>query len=183
MFVDYTESPVGPYRELLFIPEAHRALRGHCLSIHKIYVSSQDSVVNGRRNWGIPKELAAFRVQAGPGGRETLSMSVAGRCAVQLTLRGLPLIAPFTLALVPGQMRTLCQTLDGLDFTITPRARGLCQPARVLTADVDNTLFPAFAAADVLVAARLRRVTLVFPKAAQRPVSARELPGSARGWS
>src|SRR4051794_14743049 len=62
MMVDYSQSNCGPYQELLLIP-------GRCLmggrsyySISRIFVSTDVSVVNGRRNWGIPKEQADFRV-------------------------------------------------------------------------------------------------------------------------
>ncbi|NOS55010.1 MAG: hypothetical protein HOP37_01990, partial [Cyclobacteriaceae bacterium] len=61
MLVDYKTSPVGPYRELLFIPGIFSFNKKKVFSISKIYVSTQNSVINGIENWGIPKELADFR--------------------------------------------------------------------------------------------------------------------------
>src|SRR5262249_33742356 len=64
MFVDYSESNVGPYHELLFIPGAFRFADGRLHpSISRIFVSSQSSVENGQRNWGIPKGRADFDVR------------------------------------------------------------------------------------------------------------------------
>lgn len=62
MLVDYVASNVGPYRELLFIPGKfrHNGLKKNFYSITKIYVSTEASVYNGRKNWGIPKEIADF---------------------------------------------------------------------------------------------------------------------------
>src|SRR5262245_61022490 len=59
MVVNYENSEVGPYRELLFIPGLFE--RG--FSITRTYVSSQASVDSGRANWGIPKQLAEFDVR------------------------------------------------------------------------------------------------------------------------
>ena len=53
MFVDYSSSDVGPYHELLYIPGKLRFgedRRDARLSISRIFVSSQASVVNGRLN-------------------------------------------------------------------------------------------------------------------------------------
>lgn len=60
MLVDYHDSPVGPYRELLLIPGSADFGGYRRQTITKICVDSSESVVNGRRNWGIPKELATF---------------------------------------------------------------------------------------------------------------------------
>lgn len=63
MLIDYRQSPVGPYRELLFIPGQFKQGRRRYYSITKIYVSTEASLVNGRANWGIPKELAQFSLE------------------------------------------------------------------------------------------------------------------------
>jgi hypothetical protein len=74
--VRYTESPVGPYDELLYVPGSFEMPAGlgdgdgddgggrrsnkAALRITRIYVSTLASTVNGRRNWNIPKRLARF---------------------------------------------------------------------------------------------------------------------------
>jgi hypothetical protein len=60
MLVNYHTSNVGPYFELLFIPGDFRHPAGTYKKITKIYVSSQLSIKEGRKNWAIPKEFADF---------------------------------------------------------------------------------------------------------------------------
>ncbi|MBB6004695.1 acetoacetate decarboxylase family protein [Arcicella rosea] len=60
MLVDYQSSNVGQYQELLFISGMFTFDWAKVFSISKIYVSSDESVLNGRKNWGIPKEKADF---------------------------------------------------------------------------------------------------------------------------
>lgn len=60
LLVRYTDSPVGPYDELLFFPGCYQFGDKTYYRITQIYVSSLDSVVNGRRNWNVPKKLARF---------------------------------------------------------------------------------------------------------------------------
>ncbi|MGI9246260.1 MAG: acetoacetate decarboxylase family protein, partial [Steroidobacteraceae bacterium] len=75
MFVDYLGAPCGPYRELLFIPGALRFADGRRhASISRIFVSTWASVVNGRANWGIPKDRADFAVTRG-GERDRLAVA------------------------------------------------------------------------------------------------------------
>ncbi|KAI9066984.1 hypothetical protein FKP32DRAFT_1589097 [Trametes sanguinea] len=59
--IRYSHSPIGAFDELCIIPgeftnpfetPSHRVTRG--------YVSSPQAVVNGRHNWGLPRELAEF---------------------------------------------------------------------------------------------------------------------------
>ncbi|POW17120.1 hypothetical protein PSHT_06460 [Puccinia striiformis] len=63
--VRYPLSPVGAYDELLLVPGSFKPPE-ECLDgspkfrITQIYVSSLESVLNGRRNWNIPKKLARF---------------------------------------------------------------------------------------------------------------------------
>ena len=55
--VRYTETPAGPYDEIVIIPGEFntpgRKERG--LRITRIYVSQKETCFNGRRNWNIPK--------------------------------------------------------------------------------------------------------------------------------
>lgn len=60
MLVNYESSNVGPYYELLLISGNFKHNAKIYKSITKIYVSSELSVTEGKKNWGIPKELAQF---------------------------------------------------------------------------------------------------------------------------
>ncbi|TDZ22920.1 hypothetical protein Cob_v004410 [Colletotrichum orbiculare MAFF 240422] len=67
--IRYTESPVGPYDELLVVPgffkynrtnEAGRGVEKENVRVSRIYVSQKYTCWNGRKNWNIPKHLARF---------------------------------------------------------------------------------------------------------------------------
>ncbi|KAG6900480.1 hypothetical protein C0993_010199 [Termitomyces sp. T159_Od127] len=63
MIVSYSDTPVGPYDELMYIPGRWKyksVTAGY--RITRIYVSSQESTENGRRNWNIPKHVADFSI-------------------------------------------------------------------------------------------------------------------------
>ncbi|KAI0031934.1 hypothetical protein K488DRAFT_26548, partial [Vararia minispora EC-137] len=64
-----SDSPVGPYDELILLPGGFRNPRTRDVTsrISSAYVSSESSAWNGRRNWNIPKHLARFEWEpAGP---------------------------------------------------------------------------------------------------------------------
>ncbi|PYE14707.1 hypothetical protein DFR67_112169 [Williamsia limnetica] len=73
MVVDYLDSPVGPYREILASPVLRRPGgslgRMPRISVPFIAVDSAASVHGGREHWQLPKVLAAFTgdVLAGAG--------------------------------------------------------------------------------------------------------------------
>lgn len=71
MIISYKDSNAGPYDELLFAtPCMSPSVSGEILPTYRIpviYVSSEESVRNGRKNWGIRKELANFLWKHTPG--------------------------------------------------------------------------------------------------------------------
>ncbi|KAI0372713.1 hypothetical protein BV20DRAFT_1042476 [Pilatotrama ljubarskyi] len=59
--IRYTESPIGPFDELAIAPgEFANPYDRQSHRITRAYASSLKAVVNGRHNWGIPRELAEF---------------------------------------------------------------------------------------------------------------------------
>lgn len=72
MLVNYHQSPVGPYEELLLIPGKISNGQKSGYSISHIHVSTDISTVNGRKHWGIPKETSSFNVHASAGKLETV---------------------------------------------------------------------------------------------------------------
>lgn len=64
MVVDYLDSPVGPYREILASPVLRRPVRGSGalprIAVPFIAVDSEASVHGGRTHWSLPKVLAKF---------------------------------------------------------------------------------------------------------------------------
>ncbi|KAI9465172.1 hypothetical protein BJY52DRAFT_1114105 [Lactarius psammicola] len=65
----YEDSPVGPYDELSMSLKGftNPYQKGTSLRVTNTYVSSRQSVWNGRKNWNLPKRLARFKfVPSGP---------------------------------------------------------------------------------------------------------------------
>jgi hypothetical protein len=172
MYVDYSQSGCGPYRELLFIPGAFTFGDGRRhLTISRIVVSTWDSVVNGRNNWGIPKDRADFEVEQNVGGgREDRVRVVSdGRelCELRLaTLRFAPLL-PVPGGLLPASLRTLAQSFRGRTYYFAPSARGRVRPGRLLSWRFDPALFPDLAGASVVAALKVESFRMTFPVASQ----------------
>ncbi|KAH9818014.1 hypothetical protein DFH28DRAFT_1123950 [Melampsora americana] len=76
--IRYHSSPVGPYDELMIVPGNFNVpdeLGGGCMSqITRIYVSSLQSVLNGRTHWNVPKNLAHFEFISVPSGSVTIKV-------------------------------------------------------------------------------------------------------------
>jgi len=170
MFVDYEESGCGPYRELLFIPGAFPFPDGRRhLSISRIVVSTWDSVVNGRNNWGIPKDRADFEVTSlRPDGRaQEVRVLDDGRemCRLEFaTLGWLPPL-PVHSAVVPRGLRTLAQAFRDRTYYYAPVASGWIRPARLSSWRFDASLWPDLAGAAVVAAVRVESFRMTFPVA------------------
>ncbi len=170
MFVDYAQSNCGPYRELLFIPGAFAFGDGRRhLSISRILVSTWDSVVNGRCNWGIPKDRADFHVECGVGGfrEDRIHVTTDDReiCDLKFApLRFAPSL-PVHGALVPRRLRTLAQLFEGRTYYCAPLPRGRIRPGRLLSWRFDGTLFPDLSGAAVAAVIRVESFHMVFPVA------------------
>lgn len=164
--VDYKTSGVGPYRELLFAPGRFELAgkRGH--SISKIYVSTEASVVSGRENWGIPKELADFhrtQVSEAQGwqvmadGREILRVSYTpGRVAFRVWTW--PLSVP------------ILQKLANQIFLTRLTAHGVCTLATIHELAIDPAYFPDVSRIEPLGAVRVSRFRMTFPIARMQAV-------------
>lgn len=165
MFVDYWRSEVGPYRELLFIPGRFQWGERRFLSVTRILVSTGESVAGGRANWGIPKELAEFRLSGEPGGLLDLSVSQGGQPVADIAWRGKGPALPVTTAFVPAALRTLVQVLDGKQFRLAPSASGRISAARLDRLETNPALFPALDPRRVLTALSVPRFEMTFPAA------------------
>lgn len=165
MCVVYDEAPCGPYRELLFIPGTMNFGDARYPSISRILVSTWDSVVNGRANWGIPKDRANFewartpdgdRWQVTSDGREVCAMEFTAPAGVRLPLRT---------TWMPGRLGTLAQRMDGRTYYCQPRATGSLRLCRLRQWHFDAALFPDLSRATVLAALRIEDFRMTFPLA------------------
>lgn len=164
MLVDYQESPVGPYHELLFIPGRYQLHSGQKrYSISRIFVSSQNSVVNGRRNWGIPKELAEFDLQYDQKGGVNAVVSLGGKAFCKLRFKKSGPALPVTTALVPKGMRTLVQHWQGQQFEYTPTAGGWASLAQLTHCWSDPASMIDISNAKPVLAVATKNFQMTFP--------------------
>ena len=164
MFVDYRDSPAGPYRELLYIPGRFTDQGSNAWSVTRIWVSTWASVVNGRRNWGIPKDRADF-VRDKRGGEERITVLHERRQVARLDLAALGPAFPVGTGFVPEMLRRLVQYHGGCRYSLALRAAGRVRAARLLDAAGGEGLFPDLAAAQVLATLRVSRFAMTFPEA------------------
>lgn len=164
MLVRYFASPVGPYDELLVIPGRFQSGGAAGFTIGDIWVSSEASVDNGRRNWAIPKKLARFEV-TNDGRRQRFCVEVGGARLATFETEAGRWGLPLTTALVPKPLRTLLQS--GADrglFQTTIGATATLRRARLLRAETHEGM-PAINAGSLLGAWRLTGLQMTFPAA------------------
>ena len=167
MWVDYTESPVGPYREWLLVPGRVTNPRGRSFSISHIYVDSDKSLIGGRQNWGIPKEMAGFDFNVDER-RVTASMSVDG---TELALHGRA-VGPRIPVGNAWWAPALYQRRDARDFWTRPRARGGCRWLRVDAVTQSGAGVPDVSGLGVLAAFYVDTFRMTFPPADIAPETA-----------
>ncbi len=163
MLVDYKSSNVGPYKELLFIPGKIRFEGQNLYTISKIFVSTLDSVVNGRENWGIPKEHANFSWMSDKN-TEQIGVEREGHEFFSITMERIKFLFPFpiTTALLPFP---LVQTLNQKVYYTNFHGRGIGSFARIKEVKVDRDFFPGIDDHKPLLVIKVDNFKLTFPKA------------------
>ena len=162
MLVDYEESNAGPYGELLFIPGKFRFGGKKLNTISKIYVSTMESVVNGRENWGIPKEKADFSFEETDGGAEKITITVDGRIASEFTLRSGKLSFPVSTKLLPFP---LVQQYEGMHYFTDFFGKGKGHFSKIVDMKIDPALFPDISGCRPIAVIRVETFNITFPEA------------------
>ncbi|MFY0689368.1 MAG: hypothetical protein JXQ90_19510 [Cyclobacteriaceae bacterium] len=131
MLVDYSESNIGPYHEMLLIPGKSRfnGITGYHIS--HIHVSTEISTINGRANWGIPKTTLPFQVDEG---LRNWRIGDSSDVQVRPTSLQLPVFTHF----LPYQ---LIQQLNETVYKLRPSAWGTAGLAKL---DNFNSDLPGF---------------------------------------
>jgi len=160
MYVHYTDSPVGPYEELLYMPARVRCRGKSGYAITHIWVDSPDSVASGRENWLIPKRLGAMDYRAeGRVRQATVQEEGRALAAMRFTC---PLFPPP----VPGHSvffpMPLLQERQGRRVFVPFGGWGFAQPVKGGFSVKDPDALPVPAAARRLPAIRLARFRLCF---------------------
>lgn len=167
MIVDYVHAPCGPYQELLLIPGTIDFNGNRQWSISDIWVSSQSSVENGRRNWGIPKQLAIFEKGDSEGiteeGIATRVVDEQGEVLLEIACQPMGPSLPFKSNWLPQSFLSMGQQLDGKRFFYTIAGSGRSRMAKVMSIKQSGGVFTGLHRSDVLAALRVEPFEMEFP--------------------
>lgn len=163
MLMDYRTSDVGPYQELLFIPALFSLGGKLSFSISKIYVSTEESVKNGKQNWGIPKELARFSSSWQADGSRNFKVGGESNPFFEVVVEPHGIHFPFWTRLLP-LFRIVQQSPDGLLLT-KPKANGKAQLASLKKIRIDPACFPPLEHLEPVVICSLSEFEMIFPLA------------------
>lgn len=163
MYVDYQTADCGPYRELLFIPGTCAFSSGRFLTISRIFVSSMASVVNGRKNWGIPKDRCDFSADYGREGMDHVSLSNDTGTFARLAFKPFGPRLPMVVPLLPRSWVTLGQHHQGDEFIYTPGVSGWFRFARLMESNSDPSIFPDLSQGKVLASFEVPQFKMTFP--------------------
>lgn len=162
--VDYQQSDAGPYQELLYIGGTLKFGDKRYHSISKIYVSTQSSIDNGRRNWGIPKEMAGFKVNYGTNNKDDVSLTAPnGDRIASLSFSHHLLPFPVKTDWVPKRLMTVGQKWQGQYFFFSPKASGYLKPALLTSSFFDKRYFPDLNQGRVLACFKVTDFSMIFP--------------------
>jgi hypothetical protein len=161
MWVDYAESGVGPYGELLVARQV-RTADGRRPHVSQIVVDSVDSVENGRQNWEIPKTLAT--VSWSEDGTSASAEDEGGPLG-RIVVRPWGPRLPVGLDWLPSRWRTLHQPRGELALRTTVRGSGGIRPCALTRFELPEARWPDLRGARVLGAVVVSDFELIFPAA------------------
>jgi hypothetical protein len=162
MLVNYHRSPVGPYGELLFIPALYTIKGKLYFTISKIYVDSQNSLVNGQKNWGIPKEYADFNWQMENNTTAKVMVKCGEKEIFKATINRYGISFPVSTTLMPFRF---LQDFDGRQIITSPKGSGWAKLARPKIHAVNPDFFPDISQIKPLLSLSVQPFRLTFPPA------------------
>lgn len=162
MLVDYQYSDVGPYGEFLFIPSKFKYNGKSLNTISKIYVTSMDSVVNGRENWGIPKEKANFTFKKCGDNKERIYIENDGVPIADFVIETGKLKFPVSTKLMPFP---LVQRIDEKTLYTNFFGRGTGRFAKIKRMKINSKMFPNIGKFKPLAVVAVDPFDITFPVA------------------
>lgn len=162
MIVRYDESPVGPYNELLYIPGKQTIKGKRAFFISKIYVDSEDSMLSGQANWGIPKELADFSIINTDKNSWRINVSHQGTAFFSANVQPKGFSFPVTTQWVPIP---LLQNWEDEVFLTKFSGKGSGRFSKTEFKCLDESLFANISQFRSLATLTVNPFTLTFPKA------------------
>lgn len=157
--IAYAGSDVGAYGELIagHAPARQGGVAG--VSVDRIWVDSPASMVGGRANWGLGKELATL--EHDPRHRD---WRVSAGDDELVRLRHRPWGPPLPVV-KPGALAPLLQVWEGRDVRTDFRARALVRPTRLQEVRVHPERVADLRGRRLVAACSVERFAMTFPVA------------------
>jgi hypothetical protein len=161
MLVDYQKADCGAYKELLLIPGQFKVGQHQLYSISDILVSTLASVENGRKNWGIPKELADFEIQSLDKKTEKIIITQNNEPVLETVISAKGISFPISTKLFSLK---IIQEWDNQQFITSPKSKGKGQLANIQSLKINDKLFPDISQIKPLAAIKVSNFQMTFPK-------------------
>jgi hypothetical protein len=163
MLVQYSDSEVGSYNELLYIPAVYLSLSGPFLNIPVIYVDSEDSLVSGRLNWGIPKNVGRFEFGSDGISKEfCMVRNTSGNLIFTAEMEYTSKSFPLNTAIIPFSFR---QFVKRSEYRFSPSGSGRASVLKSGVLKGDGLYFPNLSEYKLYMGFRVNPFRLRFPDA------------------
>lgn len=158
MLVNYYDSPVGPYKELLLIPGKFKPNKKQ--SITHIVVNSERSTQNGRFNWGIPKITLPI-IWESEKGLDTIGIGDEDDPIFFCKIRYKGMSFPVSTKILPIKLYQQC---NGKAFETEPKGSGWGKLAKIETLKINHKRFPDISKFKPILAIKVSPFSIDFPK-------------------
>lgn len=162
LLVNYKETPVGPFREVLFIPGKFRKTKKQAIT--RILTDTEASAQNGRANWGIPKETLPIEWETRQN-HDTVNVTKDGASIFSAEFESGGISIPFSTAFFPLR---LCQTWNKLKYFTRLSGSGWGKLAKVKHLDLNPEYFPDIRGIAPILAMKVSPFLMRFPESTYR---------------
>ncbi len=162
LLANYQDTPVGPFREVLFIPGKFRKTKKQAITT--IFTDTEVSTQNGRANWGMPKETLPIEWETTQN-RDQVNVVKNGKTVFSAAFESAGISFPFSTALFPLR---LCQTWNKLKYFSRLSGSGWGKLAKITQLDLDPDYFPDIRGIAPLLAIKVNPFFMRFPESTYR---------------
>lgn len=162
LLANYSESPVGPFHEILFIPGKFRKSRKQAVT--RSFSDKEVSTQNLRSNWGIPTENVEIAWDTTPN-QDRIRLAKNGDIFFSADFESGGLSFPLSTAFLPLR---LCQTWNKLKYFTRLSGSGWGKLVKIKQLDLNPDLFPDIRGIHPLFAIKVNPFFIRFPKPTYR---------------
>jgi hypothetical protein len=157
MMVNYYDSPVGPYKELLLIPGKFKPENRQ--SISHIIVNSESSTQNGRYNWGIPKITLPI-IWESEKGLDTIGVGEEDEPLFFCKVSHKGIAFPVSTKILPLKLH---QKWNRRSFHTEPKGSGWGKLAKIESLKINGKRFPDISQFKPLFGVKVSPFSIEFP--------------------